>query len=421
MASFWLEYEENGSPQRFPFDAQTISIGRDKSSDFVLDHPTVSRQHALIVSEGGGVFRLIVLSRGGLTALEGQPVDSEIALYDDALLHIGRLSFRFRSDHAPRRPAAVPPSPVAHQAGLQPGGFGGGPPAGFGGGQPGGGGGGQPGGFVGGLPAGFASGGPVGGGQTGDGFGQSPPMQAPLGEKAAPSKPTGEAIAGGIVSWDDIAQSDEASGDDQQVMVSDYDRIKKASAKGAKKDETNPVLVVVALVAIVGLLVYIFIPTGGDGGGGGGERVDLASLPPVEIDVSCIGEADCMRKASTAYRLGVDLIERRDVENRNLFDGYKQLLQAKAYLEQGGMLQIPEEMGRLEPLHDQARSDLDILFRSLRVRYNQLETNRMHREMADVLISMQAFFPDRTAREHRWAVEHERAMRTRGVYPKGLN
>ncbi|MFU8806631.1 MAG: FHA domain-containing protein, partial [Bradymonadaceae bacterium] len=126
MASFWLEYEQNGALQRFPFDAQSISIGRDKSSDFVLDHPTVSRQHALIVTEGGGVFRLIVLSRGGLTALEGQPVQNDTELYDEALLHIGRLSFRFRSDHAPPRPAhqARPPSGSYPQPGGPTPGFG---------------------------------------------------------------------------------------------------------------------------------------------------------------------------------------------------------------------------------------------------------------------------------------------------------
>nr|MBA2661203.1 FHA domain-containing protein [Lujinxingiaceae bacterium] len=106
MASFWLEYEQNGNLQKFPFDAQSISIGRDKGSDFVLDHPTISRQHALIMNDGQGSFRLVALSRGGLTALEGTPVQSEIALYDGAVLHLGKLWFRFRSEYAPRRPAA---------------------------------------------------------------------------------------------------------------------------------------------------------------------------------------------------------------------------------------------------------------------------------------------------------------------------
>lgn len=65
MGSFWLEYEQNGNLQTFPFEDGNVTIGREQTCDFVLDHPTVSRQHALIVDDGSGQFRLVVLSQGG--------------------------------------------------------------------------------------------------------------------------------------------------------------------------------------------------------------------------------------------------------------------------------------------------------------------------------------------------------------------
>jgi hypothetical protein len=423
MASFWLEYEQNGALQKFPFDAQTISIGRDKSSDFVLDHPTVSRQHALIMNQGGGVFRLVVMSRGGLTAIDGQPVETEVALYDDAVLHIGRLSFRFRSDYAPRRPAGMPmggaPMGGAPMGGAAMGGapMGGMPQAGFGG--------------AGGFQApgqamgqGFGAGQPVGGMPAGGaGFGMPPGQQGgfgvpvPGGAAPAASTPAAEG-AGGIVSWDDIAQSDAARDDEGIVQVSDYQKIRNAAAKGAKKEEGNPLIMIVGVVGIIAMLVFIFMPQddGMGGQGEGGRSFD--ELPPLELSVDCLGEADCLRKAQAAYRLGVELIERRDVENRNLFEGYKKLAEAKELLAVGGIAQIPADMNRLTTLHDQARADLDQLFRGLRMRYKQLETNRMYKEMVDILNSIQVFFPDRTARENRWAVAHERQMRLQGVYPR---
>src|SRR5690554_1442082 len=104
MPSFWLEHEENGQTRDFSFNSTTVSIGRDKACDFVLDHPTVSRKHAVIAYKHGS-FYLVVLSRSGLTAIDGQAVQGEVLLYDSSNLNLGQLQFRFRSDDAPVKPA----------------------------------------------------------------------------------------------------------------------------------------------------------------------------------------------------------------------------------------------------------------------------------------------------------------------------
>src|SRR5690554_1793712 len=164
MSSFWLEFDLNGQTQNASFTSQSVTIGRDRGSDFILDHPTVSRQHALIVEEGGGSYRLVVLSRGGLTAVDGQPVSGEATLWDGAMLTLGKHSVRFRAPDAtaqPPRPSSGMQQQAPPAVGPTPGGFGqpaGGPaPGGFG--QPAGGP--APGGF--GQPA---------GGPTPGGFGQ---------------------------------------------------------------------------------------------------------------------------------------------------------------------------------------------------------------------------------------------------------
>ncbi|MFU8805885.1 MAG: hypothetical protein ACNA8W_18880, partial [Bradymonadaceae bacterium] len=211
-------------------------------------------------------------------------------------------------------------------------------------------------------------------------------------------------------------QSEEAKASDGLETSTDYEKLRTASAKASKKG-SNPALIVVGVLAIAAMLFYTFVPTGG-GVARGQEEEPFSEMAIVEVKVDCLGEAACLRQANASYRLGVDLIEKRDIENRNLFDGYMRLLETKALLEAGGITEVPADMDRLDPLHDQARADLDLLFSNFRMRYHQLNQKTMYREMADVLNSIQAFFPDRTARENRWAVIQERKLRARGNYPR---
>lgn len=99
MSSFSLQFQQDGQASEFKFDQPAVSIGRDKTSGFVLDHPTVSRQHAQIVNRNGA-YRLLVLSRNGFTAIDGVQVSGDQPIYDGSEIHLGQLKFTFRSDDA---------------------------------------------------------------------------------------------------------------------------------------------------------------------------------------------------------------------------------------------------------------------------------------------------------------------------------
>ncbi|RDV39961.1 FHA domain-containing protein [Bradymonadaceae bacterium TMQ3] len=438
MSSFWLEFDHNGQTQNASFNSQSVTIGRDRGSDFILDHPTVSRQHALIVEEGGGNYRLVVLSRGGLTAVDGQPVNGEVSLWDGAMLTLGKHSVRFRAPDSAARgghaPAAVP-----HAQMPQPSGFGA-TPAGGGFGQPAGGG--VPGGF--GQPASGGAGGfgqapsapgASGFGQSaGQGFGQPAPggfaqqpvpggFGAPPPSAAAPEKKEEKSgDAAGIISWDEIAASDEAlSEGDDEAVASDYQRIQSASKKaGAKPDETSPVVVIVGVLIAVGMLGYTFFGGGPSVETGGAEQVAYSELPPVQLDVDCVAETDCMRKAQEAYRIATDLLDKRDVENRNLFDGYKRLLESRELMTKGGIEQFPPEMQGWQALHDDSRAQLDAYYKNFRAAFHSAKQRQRYMEMAQTLKQLEAFFPDKTSRENRWASEMEMDMKSSGTYPRTM-
>lgn len=111
--SFWLEFNDNGQKREFTFQSQQVSIGRVKAADFVLDHPTVSRQHAVIQMTPGGP-RLLVISQGGLTAVNGRQVYGEVALHDGATINFGQLTFVFRCVEEQTTTAFTPPQVESH-------------------------------------------------------------------------------------------------------------------------------------------------------------------------------------------------------------------------------------------------------------------------------------------------------------------
>lgn len=437
MSSFWLEFDLNGQQQNASFTSQSVTIGRDRGSDFILDHPTVSRQHALIVEEGGGSYRLVVLSRGGLTAVDGQPVSGEVTLWDGAMLTLGKHSVRFRAPDAtaqPPRPSSGVQSPAASPAapagfgqaggGASPAGFGqpaGGPAAG-GFGQPAGGsapgGFGQPaGGGFGQTPAGdspSAFGQPAGGG---GGFGAPPPSAAPKREeKPEPSNPAG------IVSWDEIAASDEALSEAEDGgSASDFQRIQSASKKaGGGSGETNPAVVIGGVLIAVGMLAFTFLGGGDPGTGEVEEQVSFADMAPVQIEVECAGGPDCIRKAQDTYRIAIDLLEKKDVENRNLFDGYMRLLEARELAKQGGAEELPPELADWETMHATAREQLDGYYKNFRAAFHSAKQRDRYIEMATTLNQLEAFFPEPTSRENRWATEMKMEMKASGIYPRTM-
>lgn len=354
--SFRLEFEHQGEVRDVSFDDDSITIGRDRNSDFVLDHPTVSRQHAVIVDEGGDDFRLVVLSRGGLTALDGRQVETEeVQLYDGAMIQLGQYSVRFRSPRAP----SSPPGPSATAAGAAAG----------------------------------------------------------AGHQDAPEVEPGDGDDGDIQSWDEIAAGED---DEQADKTPDRGaaRLKEARA-GDDDEETNPLIVVVGLVGAVVMLGFAFLGGAGNGDPGADEQPDEVEEEeaPVVVEVDCHDETSCLREAETHYERGIDLIERRALDTGNLFEGYFRLVKARAHLEEAGIEEPPEEMADLEEQHDTVREELDDKFREFRVRFHQAQQRNRHEQMATVLEEVEEYFPERSAQENQWAREERRSMQRAGNYP----
>lgn len=384
MGSFRLEYDEEEDGREFSFDGSSITVGRDRSSDFVLDHPTVSRQHAVVVDDGGGAFRLVVLSEGGLTAVDGEEVSGEVELYDGSRIYFGELAFRFRSSEAPVRSA----------------------------------------------PAGSAGRGDW------ERSGRSSPARGKPTDTAAegtPGSSTSDSLTGPgsggaaeIESWDEIAESAADSGSaavSSGTVGEGADRFSssagKSGSKESEEEQTDPLLVGVALLLSAGLLAVAFWPDEKGGGiaSSGEEGTEETSM---KIQVDCLSDEECMSEARRVHRVGAEYLEKQDAEIGNLFKGYKRLLETRAYLEKAGRSSPPEEMSDLESEIEKAAGELERIFRNYRVKYKSAAKNDRHRDMARALHTIQQYFPDKTAREYRWARDRIFEMRDNGTYPAGM-
>ncbi len=444
MGSFWLEYEKNGDVQTFPFDDGNVTIGREQTCDFVLDHPTVSRQHALIVDDGGGQFRLVVLSEGGLTAVDGDKLQEEAALYDGSELYFGKLAFRFRSEQAPARPQQQ---------------SGGGPAAGRGG----------AGGQTPGQSGHQAAGGqrqPAGRGAgrqsqsqpgAGQGAGVGAQSQTPSSQSnETPAKPS-EASASdsspmstgagspdgsdsqesqtsstansssraGVKSWDEIAESAEVDEDDDESVDASSslaDNIGSGGVGGGDQEgeieQTDPKVAIGGMIGIALFMAYFFWPSGGPGPKQTNDPLEKTD-PEDMVQVECISDKECIKKAKSAYALGQENLDKQDSEVGNLFGAYRRFLEAQQYLEQSERDQKPSELSDLQSNIDKAREKLEEIFRNYQVKYRTAEKNGQPREMADALKTIQRYFPDKNAPEYKWAQDRILNMKERGKYPAG--
>jgi len=492
--SFWLEHDQDGQRQKYPFDAPSITVGRDQSADFLLDHPTVSRQHARIVSQGSS-YRLVVLSQGGLTAINGSAVNGEVNLTDGATLQFGQFSFVFRTETAARPSGGFGAPPASGGFGAPPagGGFGappagggfGTPPAGGGFGTPPAGGGfGTPpaGGGFGAPPAGGGFGTPPAGGSFGtppssggfgappasSGFG-SPPSSGGFGKPPGGSTPPASGGFGGpgsggfgapasgfgtppsggfgtppssggfgapsgfgapvgsdakaprddnhIVSWDEIAQSEEALGGKAKAET-DFERLEAAQKKardGAKKP--NPLLLVVLLFAVLGTGAFVLYepPKGTKVDEPGTVAVEPLRFQANEVD--CVGEAECLAKAQQHFIVANELSQKIEVDIRNRFDAYFKYELALEMLKKGGVDPPPASFSGIHSSRDRLRGELDTMFQQRRVRYHDLSKRKMYREMVAILNEVQATFPYKGAREYIWAVQLERQLKDQNLYP----
>lgn len=400
MGAFEFVYTEDGKQQRFDFDSRDLSVGRSPDCDFVLDHPTVSRRHARIVEDGGGRYRLVVLSEKGLTAVDGQKIQGEVELQPGATVYFGKLSFEFRPQgaNAGRGPGQTDGSTGGGhggQASPDQSSARGAPSSASGSGEE------QWGGYEDDVtedPIGVGAAGQSDGGVT----------DSATGEPDAEGSDQEMRESVGIESWDDIAES---AGDDE-----DEDQQLPGRGDDREEEQTNPLLIVVA-VAALGFVIWTYMSGPGMGGGKKDTSILDRDIPPVKIQVDCLAPQKCMRKANQAYEVGTELLEKPGAEITNLFNGYKKLLEVEAYVEKADREGLPKEMNNLEELKKKARKKLDQTFRNFRVKYTSAKKEGDHREMAESLLTIQRYFPDETAREHRWAREQILKMKRRNTYP----
>ncbi|MEZ6071705.1 MAG: FHA domain-containing protein [Pirellulales bacterium] len=91
-----------GKSERYPIEAVPLSIGRDPTSDIQLDFSRVSREHAVIVLEGGS-YRVRDLGSTNGTFVNGSRID-EAAIGDGDLITVADVELVF-SHPSPRRAA----------------------------------------------------------------------------------------------------------------------------------------------------------------------------------------------------------------------------------------------------------------------------------------------------------------------------
>ncbi len=414
MTTFTLQTADGAQGRAFEFSTPHVSIGRDRGADFTLDHPTVSRQHA-VVAWDGQAYKLVVLSRGGLTAIDGQQVGGEVPLYDGCQLMFGQLAFVFRSQFAPPRPAGQSyPNP---QTGVQQ------PVYGAPGPQ---------------FPAASTAGMHASASGIYQAPGQMPSPDATVDFQTAaritggfPSmaeheklaKSQSKASADGLVSWEEIAANADAL-PAQKDSLTDFHEMQKAQAVAdAQNRGTNPMVVMGGIVA-VGLVFLLFV-YGGDTIVKIGqepevvEAVDL--LEPMiawrKSDVDCIGVAQCREQAIGAFNIGKVMLERQEADIINLNDGFMQLERATELLAKENIDPPPTEMKGVKTMKAEAAAAMRSRFLRERANYFAQEDYKDYKKMATILNRLKAYFPDERLNYHLWALKQITAMKNDNVYP----
>ncbi len=479
MGQFWLEFDNQGSRQRFDFNQMSVSIGRDPSSDFHLDHPTVSRQHALIV-QGQGTHQLVVLSQNGLTAINGQKVGGTVDLRAGQLIQLGELQFVFHSaagfsDNEPATEqvdlnslkmsnestapipvdgsvahaatAALPPvsgaqqssvgfggpnqsgfgsQPPAHQSGFgsqppaQQSGFGSQPPAqqsGFGA---------QQSGFGAQPPAqqsGFGAQPPA----QQSGFGQQVPQQgfgAPNGQQQAPpANGAGKQKKEGseefkIPSWDTIA-AQAVDDEGPQSGPTDFQRLQKAQKKAiAGSKGTNPVVLAVGIAGIAGMGYFLFFHKKPPKPITAKEEVTCERSICPKKPINCAGKEACIAGAIGAYKVADKLYKEKTANITNLFEAYRQLDKADVYLGIAGLSAPPEDMKDYQERLVQYETELDEQAKNFRQQVHKYKQRKNYEAMAKAILDWKGQFPGRDNRWWNEAIEAEREMKDRGTWPR---
>jgi hypothetical protein len=77
------------------FDSPVVRIGRDRGSDFQIDHPTLSRQHA-IVEASGEAFTVRDVGSANGTNVNGKPITAAHILNENDEIQLGEFTLIFR-------------------------------------------------------------------------------------------------------------------------------------------------------------------------------------------------------------------------------------------------------------------------------------------------------------------------------------
>lgn len=103
--------------QELTINKARLSIGRRPTNDLVIDHLTVSGQHAAIDTTASGCFILDLGSTNG-TMVNGQPVKKHLLQHDD-VIDIGKYKLRFIVEREQAVRPAPPSAPAAKPAAVQ--------------------------------------------------------------------------------------------------------------------------------------------------------------------------------------------------------------------------------------------------------------------------------------------------------------
>ena len=95
MAMVALLIDHKNPSRRFDVSKPAVTIGRAQRCDVVVDHATVSRQHATIKLEDGQ-FRLYDLGSSNGTFVGEQQVRAPVTLEDGARVRFGAVDFVFK-------------------------------------------------------------------------------------------------------------------------------------------------------------------------------------------------------------------------------------------------------------------------------------------------------------------------------------
>jgi hypothetical protein len=99
--------------QTYPIDVRPLRIGRSADNDVVLSYPAVSRNHAVIWTQGGQIYVRDVGSANG-TWVNGEPVLGDVAVRSGDRLQVGQVDLLIQGSAAQAVPVTEGGAPAVN-------------------------------------------------------------------------------------------------------------------------------------------------------------------------------------------------------------------------------------------------------------------------------------------------------------------